>query len=128
VHNRKNQGWKVSNVKVVDYNLFLKKLWLEFGHEKDLEQTQFEGEDLGDNDKDMTLEIQIKHVTVRKELQFPIMLRQMTDKETKEYHLKKLSELIKKSLEKNPRQEKPSKEQERKMMEWMERIERMEFR
>jgi hypothetical protein len=76
----------------------------------------------------MTLEIQIKHVTVRKELQFPIMLRQMTDKETKEYHLKKLSELIKKSLEKNPRQEKPSKEQERKMMEWMERIERMEFR
>jgi hypothetical protein len=43
VHNRKNQGWKVSNVKVVDYNLFLKKLWLEFGHEKDLEQTQFEG-------------------------------------------------------------------------------------
>jgi hypothetical protein len=64
------------------------------------------------------------------EIEFPIMLRQMTDKETKEYHLKRLHELIVKSREKNPQQEKPklSKEQERKLMEWMERIERMEFR
>ena len=42
-------------------------------------------------------------VTTKKELQlqFPIMLRQMTDKETKEYHLKRLHDLIIKSQEKS---------------------------
>jgi len=40
----------------------------------------------------MTLEIQ--HVTIRKELQFPIMmLKVMTVQDTKEYHLKRLYDL-----------------------------------
>lgn len=80
----------------------------------------------------MILEIQPIDVTTKKELEFPIMLRQMTDQETKEYHLKRLHELILKSQEKNRRLEgekpKLSTEQERKIMKWMERIERMEFR
>jgi hypothetical protein len=41
--------------------------------------------------KVMTLEIHT--VTTRKELEFPMMVKQMTDKETKEYHLKRLYEL-----------------------------------
>ena len=45
----------------------------------------------------MTLEIQ--SATIKKELQFPMMLKQMTEQETKEYHLKKLFELSLKSLE-----------------------------
>jgi len=39
----------------------------------------------------MTLEIQ--HVVVRRELEFPIMVKVMTVQETKEYHLKKLCEM-----------------------------------
>jgi hypothetical protein len=46
----------------------------------------------------MTLEIQ--HITIRKELEFPIMLKQMTVQETKEYHLKRLERLCKESIKK----------------------------
>ena len=42
----------------------------------------------------MTLEIQ--YVTIKRELQYPMMLKQMTDEETKEYHLKKFAEWGKK--------------------------------
>lgn len=65
----------------------------------------------------MTQFIEVKDVTAKKELEFPIMLRQMTHKETKEYHLKKLHELILKSLEKNPKQEELSEKQKQKMIE-----------
>ena len=64
----------------------------------------------------MTLEIRL--VSVRKELEFPIMLKQMTDQETKEYHLKKLFELSIKWREKNP-PEKPNEERDRKEREML---------
>jgi hypothetical protein len=48
----------------------------------------------------MTLEIQFQPVTVRKELEFPVMLKQMTVQETKEYHLKRLERLCKESIAK----------------------------
>jgi hypothetical protein len=43
----------------------------------------------------ITMTLEIQSITIRKELviQFPIMLKVMTDKETKEYHLKKLCEM-----------------------------------
>jgi hypothetical protein len=49
------------------------------------------------------------------ELQFPIMLKVMTDDETKEYHRKKLYELSIKSLEEITQLEEPNDEQKRKM-------------
>jgi len=45
------------------------------------------------------------------ELQYPIQLRVMSKKETKEYHLKKLYELSIKSLGKIPQLEDPTYEQ-----------------
>jgi len=46
----------------------------------------------------MTLEI--KAVSHRRELQYPIMLKVMTKEETKKYHLKKLLELSLKGFSK----------------------------
>ena len=45
-------------------------------------------------------------------LLFPIQLKQMTDEETKEYHLKKLFELSSKSAKQKPQLEDPTEEQE----------------
>ena len=56
-------------------------------------------------------------MTNQESTHYPIQVRIMTKQETKEYHLKKLYELSLKSLEKNPQQEKPNEEQERKMIE-----------
>jgi hypothetical protein len=66
----------------------------------------------------MTLQIPIRKEETQTELFFPMQLKQMTDKETKEYHLKRLHELILKSLEKNPRVEleDPNEEQRQKML------------
>jgi hypothetical protein len=61
--------------------------------------------------------LQIQYATSRKELQFPIMLKQMTEQETKEYYLKKLFELSKKSLGKLPHLGEPNQEQK----EWIKR-------
>ena len=49
--------------------------------------------------KIMTLQIPFRNQET--ELFFPMQLKQMTDEETKEYHLKKLYELSKKSLVKS---------------------------
>lgn len=46
-------------------------------------------------------------------LQFPIQLKQMTDEETREYHLKKLFELSLKSLGQIPQLEDPTYEQKK---------------
>lgn len=62
----------------------------------------------------MTLQIPIRKPETQ--LFFPMQLKQMTDEETKEYHLKKLQELIIKSLEKNPKLEDPNEEQRQKML------------
>jgi hypothetical protein len=59
----------------------------------------------------MTLEIQA--VTYRKELQYPIMLRQMTDEEFKAYHRKRLEKLFKKSAEQIPQQQSRNQEQKK---------------
>ena len=45
-------------------------------------------------------------------LLFPIQLKQMTDEETKEYHLKKLFDLSKKSLGELPQLQEPTEDQE----------------
>ena len=50
-------------------------------------------------------------------LLFPIQLKQMTDEETKEYHLKKLFELSSKSAKQKRQLEEPTEEQNR----WIER-------
>jgi hypothetical protein len=49
----------------------------------------------------MTLEIQ--NVTSRKELQFPMILRQMTEEEAKEYHKNKRIAAIRNFAERRPR-------------------------
>jgi hypothetical protein len=73
-------------------------------------------EELGEWGQAWKMTLEIQPVTFRRDLQFPIMLKVMTDKETKEYHLKKLYELSLKWREKNP-PEKPNKKRDRFLME-----------
>lgn len=47
----------------------------------------------------------------RLEIQYPMMLKVMSDQETKEYHLKKLEQLSLKSLGEIPDIDKPNEEQ-----------------
>ena len=57
------------------------------------------------------LRIIIKKTVPKSELFYPMMLKQMTDEETKEYHLKRLFDMSIKWREKNP-PEKPNKERD----------------
>jgi hypothetical protein len=96
-------------------------LW-ELNHQKDLSKEQYEFQPQP-NWVYLRRGFRLKGrlnppVTNRKELEFPIMLKQMTDKETKEYHLKRLYELSLKSLAKIPHLE----EQNQKEKQWAERI------
>jgi hypothetical protein len=62
-----------------------------------LEKLENRGREARKIDK-MTLENQ--PVSVRRELEFPMMLKQMTVQETKEYHQKRLGRLCKESIAK----------------------------
>jgi hypothetical protein len=89
---------------------------------------------LGKGDQ-LTMTLEIQPITIRKELEFPIMLKQMTVQETKEYHLKRLERLCKESIKKGTfYHDKDYKfsptftERERKEMEMLWKMERRYFK